>query len=201
MKAIASFRWRLRLTTADDPTRQRRVDRRIFGIVVVALLALSAPAFGQSGDEDDLSASEDLYVKRRPPTAQSLEVPKELEPRIRLKEKLALEKRKQAIKLLEEFLATRPEGEGAAEGLFKLAELYWEEARQQFIVASQRYDRDVEACRERSARCKGQPKPPRLSLAKPEKLYKRLVEEHPKFRRIDLVIYLLGFAATEDGRH
>jgi tetratricopeptide (TPR) repeat protein len=170
-------------------------------IASALLLLFAAPALAQTGDEDDFSASEDLYVRRRPPTAQSIEVPKTLEPRIKEKEKLALEKRKQAIKLLEEFLATKPEGEGAAEGLFKLAELYWEEARQQFIMASQRYDRDVEACRERTERCKKAPKVPKLDLAKSERLYLRLVDEHPKFRRIDLVLYLLGFAATEDGRH
>src|SRR5262245_41392485 len=100
--------------------------RAIASAFLIGLLA--TPAFGQlgDGDGDDLSASEDLYVRRRPPTAQSIAIPKTLEPRIKEKEKLALEKRKQAIKLLEEFLATKPEGDGAAEGLFKLAELYWE---------------------------------------------------------------------------
>jgi TolA-binding protein len=176
--------------------------RATASLIIVLALAMPTIARASTTEDDELlSSTEDLYLRKRPASGQSITVPKDLEPKLREKEKYANDKRAEAIKLLEEFLATNPTGDGAAEGLFKLAELYWEEARRQFVIDNQKYDQDVEACREHAARCAGQPKMPKLELGKAEKLYKRLVDEHPNFRRIDLVIYLLGFAAQEDGRN
>ena len=45
-----------------------------------------------------------------------------------------------------------------------------------------------------------QPKEPRIDLKEAEKLYSELHDKHPDFRRIDLVTYLIGFAAKEDSR-
>lgn len=168
-------------------------------VLALLLLAAAAPARAQGDDEAD-SPAEDLYLRKRPPSPEAPKIPPELEQELEKKEKLAQKKRAEAIKLLEEFLATNPTGDAAAEGLFKLAELYWEEARRRYILDNQRFERAMEACRQRTASCRGQPKPPRLDLRPSEKLYQRLVEDHPDFRRIDLVLYLLGFAAHEDGR-
>ena len=60
------------------------------------------------------------------------------------------------------------------------------------------------AARSRSARnAKGdceQPKEPRIELDEAEKLYIELHDKFPTFRRMDLVTYLIGFAAKEDNR-
>ncbi len=168
-------------------------------IAALAVFLVASTAHAQDDDQTDTPA-QDLYLRKRPPTGASVPIPKDLEPILAAKEKAATAKRNQAIDLLEQFIATNPTGDSAAEAEFKLAELYWEDARRLFVQANIRYDQEVEACRTRSTRCHGQPKVPKLSLAKAEVLYKRLVEEHPRFRRIDLCKYLLGFTAYEDNR-
>ena len=41
---------------------------------------------------------------------------------------------------------------------------------------------------------------PQLDLATSQVLYKRLLEEHPRFRKIDAVLYLYGFSLRSDGK-
>lgn len=170
--------------------------------IVVAALAGAAPASAQDlrEVEVDKSAAADLYVKKRPPIPESPRLPKILEKRLLRTEKQVDTKRQEAIGLLREFLASKPTGDGRAEGLFKLAELLWEDARHQYIAQLDRYERRLEACRSGAEVCAKAPVPPELSFAESEKLYRTLLEDHPHFRRIDLVIYLIGFAAREDGR-
>jgi cellulose synthase operon protein C len=121
------------------------------------------------------------------------------------RDKLIAEKRKgvdakrlEAIKLLEEILAARPQRETEAEALFKLAELYWEDSRLRYLLAMDSYDRRMARCRQDTdTPC---PPMPSLDIGRSERLYKRLAERHPTYPRSDLVLYLLGFAAHEDGR-
>src|SRR5690606_28206385 len=82
---------------------------------------------------------------------------------------------------------------------FKLAELLWEDARRRYVVAMDRWERARDACVARPG-CTPRGRPPELDLREPEALYRTLLAEHPDFRRIDLVLYLVGFAAREDGR-
>jgi TolA-binding protein len=167
---------------------------------LVALGGAAGVARAQTEVEVSSTPSQDLYLKKRPPSGAAVLTPEELEPILKQKEDLANKKRLEAIKLLENLLATNPTGEAEAEALFKLSELYWEEARRQFVLQSHRYDRQVEACRQRDPSCTGEPKLPSLDLRKAESTLLRLVKAHPDFRRIDLVKYLLGFSAFEDSR-
>ena len=57
-------------------------------------------------------------------------------------------------------------------------------------------DREVLA---QEAECE-QPPEPRIDLREAAALYAELHDNHPKFRRMDLVTYLIGFAAKEDDR-
>ncbi|HEY8146915.1 MAG TPA: tetratricopeptide repeat protein [Kofleriaceae bacterium] len=149
--------------------------------------------------ETDKSAAADLYVKRRPPTPEAPRLPKEIEARLQVAEKAADGKRSEAIRLLRQFLASNPTGDGKAEGLFKLAELLWEDSRRSYIKQMDVWERKVEACRERGGGCKP-PREPEMSLSEPEKLYKTILADHPSYNRRDLVLYLVGFAAREDER-
>ncbi len=99
------------------------------------------------------------------------------------------------------FLASNPRGEAHADGLFKLAELLWEDARRGFVARMDRYERALEACRQGRATCKGKPAEPRIDLREPAALYRQLLTEHPEFRHNDLVTYLVGFAAKETGNN
>src|SRR5690606_9325732 len=93
-----------------------------------------------------------------------------------------------------------PRGDIRAEGLFKLAELLWEESRRTFLINMDRYERKLEACRQDRTSCKQPPKEPRINLGEPAELYKQILADHTAFRRTDLVLYLVGFAATENNQ-
>ena len=173
---------------------------------MIAALAAPSVARAQSATpmevevETDKSAAADLYVKRRPPVPESPRLPPELEKRLVRAERAADAKRDEAIRLLRQFLASKPTGDGRAEGLFKLAELLWEDARRTYITRMDAWERKVEACRQRRSACRGMPREPEMDLREPEKLYRTILEDHPRYRRRDLVLYLVGFAAREDDR-
>ena len=148
----------------------------------------------------DKSAAGDLYVKKRPPVPEAPKLPKILRKRLLKVEKKVDEKRVEAIGLLREFLDSDPTGDGRAEGLFKLAELLWEDTRHRYLASMESYDRALEKCRQDKEHCKKPKKEPTLSFAESEKLYRTILADHPGFRRTDLVLYLVGFASQEDGR-
>lgn len=176
-------------------------------ITTLATVAVAVPALGQRPalaqleevDVDTSSAAE-LYIRKRPSTPETPEPPEILQKLLVEKEKARDEKRTEAIGLLRGFLDQNPEGDARAEALFKLAELLWEEARRKFITDMDGYERALEACRLEPKKCKQQPKEPGLDLDEPAELYNTILTDHPTFRRTDLVLYLVGFAATEKGK-
>jgi tetratricopeptide (TPR) repeat protein len=171
--------------------------------VAILALAVAAPLAAQPSPtvvELDKSATRELYVSRRPPVPVSPRIPPELEALIAAKEKAADAKRAEAIALLREFLAARPRGDSRAEGLFKLAELLWEDSRRRYVAAMDRWERKIEACRRTPAACKRPPPEPDLDFSESERHYKTILADHPDYPRIDLVLYLVGFAAREDNR-
>jgi TolA-binding protein len=131
-------------------------------------------------------------------------LPQEKEKLIAEKQEQANQKRTQAIKLLEDVLASEPSDEAASEGLFKLAELYWEDSRLHYAAAMAEYDKKTEACKNSAthaandATCKLLP--PILDVTRSEKLYLRLAQRFPRYPRIDIVLYLLGFGAHQENR-
>ncbi|MCE9574473.1 MAG: tetratricopeptide repeat protein [Deltaproteobacteria bacterium] len=168
-------------------------------VAVLALVALARPARAQLGEVDvQRGPTAELYVRKRPPAPAAPVISPELQKLLNAARIKRDAKREQAIGLLREFLASNPLGESKADGMFKLAELLWEEARRQFLVDMDTYDRKLEACRTEKA-CK-QPTEPRIQLREAEVLYKQILAEFPGFRRADLILYLVGFAAKEDGR-
>ena len=150
--------------------------------------------------ETDKSAAADLYVKKRPPVPESPRLPKEMQARLQRAERGADGKRAEAIGLLREFLASKPTGDGEAEGLFKLAELLWEDGRRKYITRMDAWSRRAEACRQNKGNCSRMGREPEMDLSESEKLYKRILTGHKNYKRRDLVLYLVGFAAREDGR-
>ncbi len=149
----------------------------------------------------DKSAASDLYIARRPTSPRTPKLPKILRKRLKKAEKGVIRKRNEAISLLRDFLDSSPTGSGKAEGLFKLAELLWEDSRRVYLVEMDRYDRKLEQCRLEQASCKTPPTEPRLRFSESEELYRTILKDHPSFRRMDLVLYLIGFASQEDQRY
>lgn len=158
-------------------------------------------ALAQSANVDlDRGATAELYIRKRPtPPATPASIPM-LEKMLGEREKARNAKRKEAIALLRSFLDSKPTGGARAEGLFKLAELLWEEARYDFVRNMDLYARQLEGCREDRKRCAERPKEPRLDLDEPTQYYKAILDDHPDFRRTDLVLYLVGFATREKER-
>jgi tetratricopeptide (TPR) repeat protein len=141
----------------------------------------------------------ELYIRKRPPTPEAPVLSKELKDMLASTEKKRDDKRLEAIGLLRQFLGSNPIGDVKAEGMFKLAELLWEESRRLYLIRMDDFSRAVERCSQKKGEC-AQPKEPKIDLKEAEHLYRDLYAQFPKFHRMDLVTYLIGFAAKEDSR-
>jgi cellulose synthase operon protein C len=177
-----------------------RAGPYVGALVALAIFATDARA-QLSEVRLDRGPASDLYIRKRPPVPEPPRIPDELRVMLEETEQRADAKRTEAIGLLRAFLDSNPTGDGRAEALFKLAELLWEESRRTYIARMDRYERRLEACRLERGGCRKPPAEPRLDLSEPESLYRTLLADHPTFRRTDLVLYLVGFAAKEAERH
>src|SRR5882672_5652452 len=104
-----------------------------------AILVLFVPAlaFAQKPEREvDTSRgpTSELYIRKRPPTPEAPILSKELKDLLSSTEKKRDDKRLEAIGLLRGFLDSKPTGDAKAEGMFKLAELLWEESRRLFLI-------------------------------------------------------------------
>jgi len=181
-------------------TMRAAPPRRLLGSAIVAA-ALLAPtlAAAQKPDRDietSRGPASELYIRKRPPAPMAPILSAELKTLLASTEKKRDDKRLQAIGLLRDFLGSKPTGESKAEGTFKLAELLWEESRRLYLIRMDDFARAVERCAQQQNACE-QPKEPRIDLREAETLYLELHEQHPDFRRMDLVTYLIGFAEKE----
>ncbi|HEY6037169.1 MAG TPA: tetratricopeptide repeat protein, partial [Kofleriaceae bacterium] len=178
-------------------------------IILAALVSPLWPtaAFAQKqAQEIDVQRgpTSELYIRKRPPAPEAPVLTKELKDLLNATEKKRDDKRLEAIGLLRRFLEPpppeqKPTGDSRAEGMFKLAELLWEEARRLYLIKMDDFSRQLEKCSTKKGDCE-QPKEPKIELKEAEALYRELHDKHPTFRRMDLVTYLIGFAAKEDNR-
>lgn len=173
-------------------------------LLLSALLLSSAVAAAQAPARDVPTTSRgptsELYIRKRPVAPEAPVLNQDLKTLLASTEKRRDDKRLEAIGLLRGFLDSKPSGEARAEGMFKLAELLWEESRRLFLVNMEEFSRYVEKCSSsKSAECRPVPEP-RINLKEAEALYRELHDKYPEFRRMDLVTYLIGFAAKEDDR-
>ncbi|MFT5355950.1 MAG: TolA-binding protein, partial [Polyangiales bacterium] len=159
----------------------------------------------ETADEDELgdaepaarpeSIEERLYLRERPDALGNAtrEYREErLEALLATREALVVERRAQAIRLLEEFVRVEPDQ--AAEmpdALMRLAELTWENARVEYLQAFAAYQEVPEANR-------GALPTPNYDRA--VSLYDRILENHPRFGRLDLVLYMKAYALLERGQ-
>lgn len=117
------------------------------------------------------------------------------------KEKEVTAARKEAIRLIEDYLRDSKKSKEEAEALYKLAELYWEDAKAAYLDKMGRYQAAVSACHQDRANCPRVPrKPPTVDLGQAQAVYQRLINQYPKFRKIDTVIYLYAFSLRDQGK-
>ena len=147
------------------------------------------------GDKGDADKGSDEPEKTLPPILQ-----KALEE----KEAQVTDARREAIKLLEAYLRENPRDSAGfrpkeqAEALYKLAELYWEESKEVYLEKMGRYQAAVSACHADRSECPKVPhRPPTIDLTRAQATYLQLIDQYPKFRKIDTVIYLYAFSLRD----
>ena len=174
-------------------------------IVFALLLGLAAPA-----------ATADAAAKKKKAAAQDKgdkadDADEGSEPEIKLppillkalheKEAEVTAARREAIGLIESYLRDSPHSKEQAEALYKLAELYWEESKAVYLEKMGKYQDAVTACHNDRANCPNVPrKPPSVDLSQAQAVYLRLINNYPKFRKIDTVIYLYAFSLRDQGK-
>ncbi len=100
--------------------------------------------------------------------------------------------RKQALKLLEKFVNESPKtARELPEALLRLGELEWEQARDDFLVEFNRWEK-------KPADQRGEPPAPNYKKARSRFL--RVLKNHKTFRQYDLALYVDGFLANEEGK-
>ncbi len=109
--------------------------------------------------------------------------------------------RREAIKLIESYLHDSPHSKEQAEAMYKLAELYWEESKAVYLEKMGLYQAAVSACHSDRAECPKVPRrPPTVDLEQAQAVYLKLIDQYPKFRKIDTVIYLYSFSLRDQGK-
>ena len=170
-----------------EPTQERTITTE------PELDTTSSRRARETTDEDATESLEDtLYLRERPDAIgeaahewQNEEIDRLLHER----EGMVVERRTQAIALLEEFV--REEPETAAEmpdALLRLAELRWELARSSYLTA-------YAAWQQVPAENRGAE--PIVDYGPAIALYDRILTQHRGYDRYDFVIYMKAYALTE----
>ena len=118
----------------------------------------------------------------------------------RVKELEAEERKRRldAIARFEEFLRRYPQHPlYTPDALFRLAELYFGRANDEYLRALESYDTRIEAFT--SGKTKEQPAEPLQDYGKTIELFQTLIADFPRYRLIDGAYYLLGYTLTEMG--
>src|SRR5262245_47277116 len=126
---------------------ERRAEKTMPKYALVVLLLLPQAALAQRAPREievNRGPAQELYIRKRPPTPEAPILSKELKRLLASTEKKRDDKRLEAIGLLRGFLQSKPTGESRAEGVFKLAELLWEEARRTYLIRMDEFSRGME---------------------------------------------------------
>lgn len=108
------------------------------------------------------------------------------------REQLRDERREEAIRLLEAFIASEPaDAAEMPDALLRLAELRFELSRLSYVRAFGAWQEQPEASRGPE---------PTIDYRVPLALYERLITGYPTFERLDLVYYMKAYALLDSGR-
>ncbi|MCB9728446.1 MAG: tetratricopeptide repeat protein [Deltaproteobacteria bacterium] len=106
--------------------------------------------------------------------------------------------RKRKIETLESIINSPRPYQNKADVLFRLAEAYWEEAKYQYLLAREKYEKELECYEDK--RCTDEPVEPQENYETALGYYRQILREHPSYERIDEVYYYLGRAALMAGK-
>ena len=135
------------------------------------------------------------YFRDRPEVPTTPHDPRDqalLDGLIGQRQRAAQERRDEAIALLEQFVSATPkEASELPDALLRLSELTWETARERYLAAFEAWQREPEARRAKE--------PPLPDYARTLALYERIIDDHPRFPRLDFVLYMKAFTLLERG--
>jgi TolA-binding protein len=181
----------------------RTTNRSGAGLVALLLLtgAVAPRAWSaKSPPKDSVKDSKESSLPENPETGEKI-LPPVLQKAIDDREQAVTAARREAIRLIEDYLRDSPRSREQAEALYKLAELYWEESKALYLERMGAYQAAVTACHDDRAQCPHVPRrTPTVDLSRAQSVYQRLITEHPRFRKIDTVIYLYGFSLRDQGK-
>jgi len=100
-----------------------------------------------------------------------------------------------AMKRFESFLAKYPENPQSAHVKFRLAELYFEQAEEDFLLADLEFSEMVDSLSDEEF--DNLPEEPRKDYRKSIALYEDIVTNHLDYRYVDGAYYMLGYCLTE----
>ena len=180
----------------------RIINRGVTALAAVLVAASVAPraAGAKTPPAEAASKGKPSSLPEAPETGEK-ELPPALQKAIDEREAAVTAARGEAIRLIEDYLRDSPRSREQAEALYKLAELYWEESKALYLERMGAYQAAVTSCHDDRALCPRVPRrPPTVDLSRAQSVYQRLITEHPRFRKIDTVIYLYAFSLREQGK-
>lgn len=109
-------------------------------------------------------------------------------------EKRAL--RAEAIRRFEGFLAKYPDASESAHVMFRLADLYYEVAREDYFLAQSEYDMLLNETADEDI--DSLPPSPALDQSRSIALYKRILQKFPDYQYTDGTLYMLGYSYSNE---
>ena len=100
-----------------------------------------------------------------------------------------------AARRFESFLDKYPSAEHSAHVMFRLAELYFEDAEENYLLADAEFQRamdDLEALESGEF-----PEEPKKDFRRSARLYQRIIDNHPDYQYVDGCYYMLGFVQSQ----
>ncbi|MEE2829550.1 MAG: tetratricopeptide repeat protein [Myxococcota bacterium] len=101
-----------------------------------------------------------------------------------------------AIEALEAFVRDHPDSPYTARRMVRLAELYYEQAQEEYLAANVAYRELDEAFLK--GEVKFLPEPPEKDLRRSIALYKRLIKKFPDYEELGVVYYMLGYCYSDE---
>ena len=104
--------------------------------------------------------------------------------------------RKKAIKAHEKFINEHTESAYTARRMFRLGELYFEDADEKFLEDNYEYDKLAELFDQ--GKLEYLPEPPEKDYRKSIALYKRIINDFPTYEDLGAVYYMLGYTYSDE---
>lgn len=105
------------------------------------------------------------------------------------------QKMSQEITLLENIYKKTPPGERRADIYFRLADVYWLKAKYENLREMEIYNREYDKFMREKRKTK--PKLPKFRGRRSLRMYDRLINNYPKYSRLDEVLFLAGYHSGE----